>query len=158
MCLWNGPVWPFATSQVLTALYTAFNAYTGASFPLTAKDYYELLSTYARSQYITLETGETRPWIDENLDGETGEWIARKWMVEHNHYGVGRGRDYNHSTFIDLVLGGLVGARVTETGEVEFKPLLDEIATPKFSVKGLVVGGKTYDVVYDKRNFTVEEK
>jgi hypothetical protein len=158
MCLWNGPVWPFATSQVLTGLYTALNSYTGTSFPLGAKDYYELLHTYAKSQYITLETGETRPWIDENLDGETGEWIARKWMIEHNHYGIGRGKDYNHSSFIDLVLGGLVGARVNETGEVEFKPQLDKEVTPAFKVKDLSIGGKLYDVTYDKTNFSVEEK
>ena len=157
MCLWNGPVWPFAMSQTLTALANAMNSYTGTSFPVNAADYYHLLHTYANSQYITLETGECRPWIDENLDGETGEWIARKWMIEHNHYGIGRGKDYNHSTFIDLVLGGLCGAGVNENGEVEFKPILDKDVTPSFSVRGLKVGAKTYDVSYKDGKFITKE-
>ncbi len=60
------------------------------------------------------------PWIDEDLNPLTGDWIARSrlkiwqngtWSAEKG--GVERGKDYNHSTFCDLVITGLVGLRAT---------------------------------------------
>mgnify|MGYP003322113552 CR=1 FL=1 len=45
----------------------------------------------------------------------TGEWIARRQMIAWDRQGIRklayreRGKDYNHSTFCDLVISGLVG-------------------------------------------------
>lgn len=108
MCLWNGPVWPYATSQTLTALAKTLKAFGEKGLPVGKKDFCSALKIYAKSQHITDESGY-RPWIDENLDGNSGEWIARKWMYEHGRKDKDRGKDYNHSTFIDLILGGLCG-------------------------------------------------
>ncbi len=105
MCLWNGPVWPYATSQTLTALAKTVEKY-GEDLPNGKRDFCDALKTYAASQYITLDN-VNRPWIDEDLDGRTGEWIARNTLIATNRYDQTRGKDYNHSTFIDLVLGGL---------------------------------------------------
>ena len=74
--------------------------------PIGKKDFCEALKTYAESQYITINSIE-RPWIDEDLDGYTGEWLARKELLRSNRTDKMRGKDYNHSTFIDLILGGL---------------------------------------------------
>ena len=53
------------------------------------------------------------PWIDENLHPDKLEWIARKMALDEAKPGVPspreRGKDYNHSTFCDLVISGLVG-------------------------------------------------
>ena len=45
-------------------------------------DFFTLLKQYAAQHVIILEDGRTVPWIDENLDALTGEWLARKIMIE----------------------------------------------------------------------------
>jgi hypothetical protein len=142
MCLWNGPVWPFATSQTLTGLAKTIRK--NEKMPIGKKEYCQLLQQYAQSQYITID-GVKRPWIDEDLDGETGAWIARDWMYERDLPYKDRGVDYNHSSFIDLVLGGLVGAFVQD-GETKFCPMSTGI---EFSVEGLYINGNTYDLAFD---------
>lgn len=154
MCLWNGPVWPFATSQTLRGVIETIRKYESVS-PVGAKDFCEMLQTYANSQYIVID-GVKRPWIDENLDGRTGEWLARKIMKETGNPGAERGKDYNHSTFLDLVIGGLCGAG-TERGKVKFKPLISEDIT-SFSLKNLRIAGKTYELTYSSGKFCVTEK
>ena len=59
-----------------------------------------------------MERLETRqPWIDENLNPYTGDWIARTLLKQRRQAPDERGKDYNHSTFCDLVITGLVGLR-----------------------------------------------
>ncbi len=145
-CLWNGPVWPFATSQTLTGIANYLQQYDDIC--ITANDYADMLHTYAMSQYLT-EKGVTRPFIDENLDGETGEWLARKWIteMENETYPNGRGFDYNHSTFIDLVITGICG--IIAKKELDFKPLVgDKIEW--FTLSKVEIQGKQYTLTYDK--------
>lgn len=147
-CLWNGPVWPFATSQTLTGLAKYLQRYNDLC--VKDNDYVDLLHTYANSQYLR-EDGIVRPFIDEDLDGESGEWLARKWIKEFDEksYPNGRGFDYNHSTFIDLVIEGLCGVN-TENG-VNVKPLVgDKIES--FSLEGVFADGKEYNVYYNKKD------
>lgn len=148
MCLWNGPVWPFATSQTLTGLSNALKS--GGKMPIGREEYTFLLKQYAGSQYRKTERG-IRPWIDENLDGETGEWLARKIMYERGAPDKDRGVDYNHSTFLDLILNGLCGADVKD-GKPEFKPQASGVS---FSVTGLRLAGREYDCEFDGKNFHV---
>ena len=110
-CLWNGPVWPFATSQTLTALSNHLRDHGEAC--VTKGDYYHLLKQYAASHRLVGQDGVTRMWIDEDMDPFTGDWIART-ELKADHWnpargGYERGKDYNHSTFCDLVLSGLLG-------------------------------------------------
>ena len=70
------------------------------------------------------------PWIDENLNPATGDWIARTrlktWKNGTWDAGKGgkeRGKDYNHSTYCDLVITGLVGLRPRPDDTVEVNPL-----------------------------------
>ena len=52
-------------------------------------------------------------WIDEDLHPDTAEWISRRIILEtpskRGEFPRERGKDYNHSTFCDLVISGLVG-------------------------------------------------
>lgn len=110
-CLWNGYVWPFATSQTLTALSNALR--NKKNMPITKADYWYLLKQYADSHKLIKSNGEIVPWIDENLHPDTGIWEARE-ELKADHWnpsrgGYERGKDYNHSTFCDLVLSGLLG-------------------------------------------------
>ena len=119
-CQWNGSVWPFATAITLTGLANLLNG-PPQDF-IGAKDYFELLRTYARSQRLKLDDGRVVLWIDENQNPTNGDWIARTRLKTWNNGtwdaakgGVERGKDYNHSTFCDLVISGLIGLRRAAT-------------------------------------------
>jgi hypothetical protein len=108
-CQWNGPSWPFATSVTLTAMANLLDNYRQKQ--VTKQDYFSLLKTYAQSQRIQLEDGRKAPWIDEDLDPRTGVWLARALLKRRGSEILERGKDYNHSTYCDLIITGLVGIR-----------------------------------------------
>ncbi|MBE7030507.1 MAG: hypothetical protein E7409_03650 [Ruminococcaceae bacterium] len=149
-CLWNGPSWPFATSQTATALGNLLCNYKQTV--MTNGDYYKLLHTYANSQFDVKENGERVPYVDENLDPFTGEWIARAQLrkMEKPPGGADRGEDYNHSTFCDLVLNGLVGIRPREGEGVLINPLFDEDDLAYLCADGILYHGKYICVLWDR--------
>lgn len=153
-CLWNGPSWPFATSIMLTALANYLTEEPDAE-QVSPQVYVDLLSQYAAAHVRRTEAGRVIPWIDENFDPDTGDWIARTRLMDWggerfpaSKGGYERGKDYNHSTFCDLVLEGLFGVRPTWEA-LEIAPLF-----PKdwayAEVKGLFIHGKNVDISYEK--------
>ncbi len=146
MCLWNGPSWPFSTCQTVTALGNLLRDYN--QDVMTKSDYYKLLKQYASCHYIERD-GVREPWIDENLDPFTGEWLARKNMIRDGRADWDRGRDYNHSTFCDLVISGLAGVRLTD-GVLEVEPLFSEDDLDYIALDGVLYRNKTISVAYDK--------
>lgn len=118
-CLWNGPVWPFATSQTLTAVIEYLN--NTESPTVTPTDFMRMLLTYAYSQRDT----DGSPYIDENMDPDTGAWLAREIMRKWNQPDKDpeRGRHYNHSTFIDLIITGVCGIRPAMEDKLVIRPL-----------------------------------
>ena len=149
-CWWNGPSWPFATSQTLTALGNLLCNYN--QNVMTEADYFDLLKTYANSHYITDENGERQPFIDENIEPFTGEWLARSILkkIEPPRKDVDRGRDYNHSTFCDLVLSGLAGIRVNDENVLEIHPLFAEHQLDYFCADGIFYHGNDITVLWDR--------
>ena len=116
-CLWNGPTWPFATGMALTALASLLSSGEPQE-DITPADYLRLLDQYAASHVRTREDGRVIPWIDENLNPDTGDWISRTRLMDWGGRrsppekgGYERGKDYNHSVFCDWVLSGLFGVR-----------------------------------------------
>ncbi len=147
-CLWNGPVWPYATSQTLTALANHLRAH--GEDGITKADYYALLKQYAASHRIVEEDGKERMWIDENMDPFTGDWTART-ILKANGWNHGqnmreRGKDYNHSTFCDLVLSGLLGIDARD-GKLTADPMIPE-DWDWFCVTNLPPHGET--VIFDR--------
>ena len=120
-CQWNGPSWPFSTAVTLTALANVLNG--PAQEFVTARDYSTLLHNYAHSQKLKLPDGREVPWIDENQNPVTGDWIARTLLIQRGRQIPERGKDYNHSTFCDLVISGLIGLRPRADDTVEVHPL-----------------------------------
>jgi len=120
-CQWNGPSWPYATSVTLTALANLLDNYDEAT--VSRHDYFVLLQTYAKSQHRQLEDGRVVPWIDEDLNPTNGDWIARTLLKQRGSEIPERGKDYNHSTYCDLVISGLVGLRPRADDIVEVNPL-----------------------------------
>lgn len=147
-CLWNGPSWPFATTQTLVALANLLNNYKQNY--IGKNDYLELLRTYARTQHLKLPDGRVIPWIDEDYNADTGEPIARDTLYRMNDEHKDRGRDYNHSTFADLVITGLVGLRPRIDGKVEVNPLVPEGSLTYFALTGVPYHGTTLDILYDQ--------
>ena len=64
------------------------------------------------------------PWIDENLHPDRPDWIART-MIRREGGIRERGKDYNHSTFCDLVVTGLCGFVPDGDGGFRVDPLAD---------------------------------
>jgi hypothetical protein len=153
-CLWNGPSWPFATAQALMAMANLLNNYRQDY--VGKKDYLELLRIYARSQHLKLADGRVIPFIDENLDPDTGEWLARSILYQFppeqmkGKADKDRGRDYNHSTFNDLVITGLVGLRPRLDQWVEINPLVPEGAMDYFCLDGVRYHDFNLTILYDK--------
>jgi hypothetical protein len=147
-CQWNGPSWPFATSMTLAALANLLN---GPPQPHASKeDFFATLRTYARSHQLRRDDGTTVPWIDENLDPFTGEWLTRSKLLRRGASPHERGKDYNHSTFCDLVITGLVGLRPRADEMVEVNPLLPADAWDWFCLEGVPYHGRKLSIIYDR--------
>ena len=132
-CLWNGPSWPYATTQTLVALANLLNA-DRQKF-VSKDDYLRLLRGYAHSQYK-----DGHPWIAEDLDDYSGKWIVD----------LPRSVDYNHSAFCDLIITGLCGLRPRSDDTLEVNPLIPGGALDWFVLDGIPYHHHWITIVYDK--------
>ena len=154
-CQWNGPSWPYATSVTLTAMANLLNNYDQEV--VDRADYFDLLKIYARSHRLTRDDGKVVPWIDENLNPRTGDWISRTrlktWKNGTWDAGKGgkeRGKDYNHSTYCDLVITGLAGLRPRPDHLVEVHPLVRSEAWDWFCLDNVLYHGRTLTILWDR--------
>ncbi|MEI6168957.1 MAG: hypothetical protein WCS52_17380, partial [bacterium] len=154
-CQWNGPSWPFSTAITLTGMANLLNNYT--QDVVGRKDYFDLLKIYAKSQRLKRDDGTVVPWIDENLNPATGDWISRTrlktWKNGTWDAGKGgeeRGKDYNHSTYCDLVISGLIGLRPRADDTVEVNPLVPVGTWDYFCLDRVPYHGYLLTIFYDK--------
>jgi hypothetical protein len=105
---------------------------------VTRHDYFDALMTYARSQQ---KDGE--PYVGEYLDEKTGQWLITGPKAE-------RSRDYNHSTFNDLIISGLAGLVPREDDTVEVDPLLPTDAWDWFCLDNVPYHGRAVTIVWDR--------
>jgi len=133
-CEWDGAVWPFATSQTLTGLANLLNA--SANKPITKDNYFHILQTLVESQYH-----RGKPYIGEYLDETTGYWL--KGDEERSRY-------YNHSTFNDLIITGLMGLRPRTDEVLEINPLIPQEKWDWFCLDDIRYHGKTITILWDK--------
>lgn len=146
-CTWNGPAWPYATTQTLLALASLLNGPSQSS--IGSDQYYQLFSNYVLSQHIKLPSGRVIDWIDEDLDADTDEWIAKDILIS-KHKQVGRGNYYNHSGFADPLITGLIGLRPRADNKVILHPLLPRGKWSYFALDELPYHGHTLTIVYDE--------
>ncbi len=145
-CLWNGPSWPFATSQTLTAMANLIDRGCGEEY-VGPEEYFDLLRTYANSHYLE-EDGIRVPFIDEDLDPFDGHWIAREELKEKGVFD--RGIDYNHSSFCDLVINGLCGVRPRDDGTLTVFPTFPADALDHLCIDGVPCLGRYVTVIWDR--------
>jgi hypothetical protein len=145
-CTWNGPAWPFAMTQTLVAL-AAYEDHDGTSI-MSHADYFKLFSRYVLSQHQTLKSGHVIDWIDEDLDADTDEWIAKDMLIAKDKQ-VGRGNYYNHSGFADLLITGLIGLRPRADNRIVLDPLLPADAWSYFAIDSLPYHGHMLTILWD---------
>lgn len=133
-CEWDGAIWPFATAQTLTGLAnylaTAENPVIGDS------TYFANIKRYVESQHY-----RGRPYIGEYLDEVTGYWI--KGDQERSRY-------YNHSTFNDLIITGVVGLRPRSDNAIEVNPLVPDDQWDWFCLDNVPYHGHNLTILWDK--------
>ncbi len=147
-CTWCGNVWPYATSYALNAVIELLDGYDQDI--LDRADLYQFLKQYAEMHYLT-ENGKTVNFIDEVMLPFEHIWYARELAKTGKvklHGGQTRGKDYNHSTFLDLVLRGLCGIKETD-GKLTVEPKLHGIWS-WFKLENLTFRKETYSIYYDE--------
>ncbi len=154
-CQWNGPSWPFATSQTLTALANVLNDYPQEV--IHKKDFYETLKIYTKSHRFRQipPDGDTivsdQLWIDENLNPFNGDWLARTRMEVQgwNHGFPERGIYYNHSTYNDIIITGLVGLRPSLDNKLVVNPMIPN-DWDWFCLDDVLYKGHKITIVWDR--------
>jgi len=130
---WNGPSWPYQSSQVLTGMANVLNNYK--QDVISSADYVKLLRLFARQHY--LPNGKIN--LVENYDPNLGGPIVYYYWSNH----------YNHSSFNNLIITGLCGIRPSVGDEVMINPLLDD-SISYFCMSNAMYHGHRLTVVYDK--------
>lgn len=133
-CEWDGAVWPFATAEVLTAMANFMN-----NTPQKVTNdsvYFSHLEKYVQSQ-----SHRGLPYVGEYLDEVTGYWL--KGDQERSRY-------YNHSTFNDLIITGLVGFRPRGDNTLEVNPLLPAGKWDWFCLDNVSYHGRNLTIIWDK--------
>ena len=133
-CEWDGAIWPFATSQTLTAL---------ANFVNGSNEGHGLDGVFFRQMelYVESQHHRGRPYIGEYLDEKNGAWL----MGDRE-----RSRYYNHSTFNDLMITGIVGLRPQEDGSIVVNPLVPQDKWNYFCLDGVNYRGHILTIIWDK--------
>jgi len=150
-CLWNGPSWPFATTQTINGIISALTR--RKSEHLHKTDFMRLMRCYSKCHFRIREDGTKVNWLDENLDPDTGEWLSRKVLQDSgwpdDKGGYERGKDYNHSAFCDLIIRGICGVHICAEEAVHIKPLLPEGLWDYFLLDDLPYKGRNLTILYD---------
>jgi hypothetical protein len=138
-CQWNGPSWPFQTSQVLTGLANLLDDYSQSV--ITPADYVRLLRQYTHQHLLSGD----QPDIQEDYDPDSGRPIV----------GLARSHHYEHSTYVDLILNGLIGIRPRSDEILEVAPLIPTVAPAGsaavhyFALQNLAYHRHNIGLIYD---------
>jgi len=130
---WNGPSWPYQSSQAITAMANFLNDYK--QNVITSSDYTGLLRKFAK-QHI-LPSGKIN--LVENYDPNLGGPIVYYYWSNH----------YNHSSFCNLVISGLCGIRPSAGDTLVVNPLVDS-SIRYFCMDDVSYHGHRLSVVYDQ--------
>ena len=130
---WNGPSWPYQTSQALTGMANFLNNYD--QNVITNSDYLKLLRLFTLQHY--LPDGKIN--LVENYDPDKGGPIVYYYWSNH----------YNHSSFNNLIITGLCGIRPSEGNTLIINPLVDN-SINYFYLDDVPYHGHKLTLVYDK--------
>lgn len=130
---WNGPSWPYQSSQALTSMANVLNNYHQQV--VSNSDYLHVLRLFTRQHY--LPDGKIN--LVENYDPNLGGPIVYYYWSNH----------YLHSTYNNLVISGLCGVRPSEGDSLTINPLVDH-SIRYFYLDNINYRGHDVSVVYDQ--------
>ena len=126
---------------------------------MSASTFDALLQQYARQHIETFAMNDTaKPLgsghVFEVLHPDLGYWNDRQIMYWADKDNKDMGNDYNHSTFLDLILSILLGLRPgTDLADgkvwLTVNPLIDSIQASYFAVDHVSYRGHIVSVVWD---------
>lgn len=131
-CQWNGPIWPYQTTSVLTGLGNLLDHYE--QDVIGVSDYVDLLRLYAELHY---DDNGVLNLVEDYYPNNGSELVH-----------LDRSPHYFHSGFVDLILGGLVGIRPRSDDVLEVNPLVDG-SIAWFRVDNVLYHGYTVGVQWD---------
>ena len=102
---------------------------------VTAQQYADQLHTYATTQY---RNGQ--PYVAEAHSADADQWV---------YDGNDHSEDYNHSTYTDLVINGLLGLRPSTGSTLAIKPLVPA-GWDHFALENVPYHGHNITVEYDR--------
>ena len=92
--------------------------------------------SFTKAQYRNQDIGQ--PWTGEFYNGDTGQWKTAE-------------RDYNHSTWLDILIPELIGVVPRDDDVLEIDPLLPDDALSHFLLDGLRYHGHDVTIAWDSR-------
>ena len=158
---WHGPVWPFESSKLATGLIHALHddqlrAALRDEAHVTLADFHDVLADFARmhTRGRARDVPDGQPFVGESFHGEDGYWLTRELLYQRKQGDRKRGDHYLHSSYVDLVLGGLCGLHVTlddaaVASTLVIEPLFSPTQIGHFAAVGVRVHGRDVDVAFD---------
>jgi hypothetical protein len=137
-CQWNGPSWPYQTTQVLGGMANLLNNYT--QLPVSKSTYLAVLNQYTSQHYK-----DGQPYISENYHpDQPGPHVDLPERSQH----------YLHSGYIDLIITGLAGLRPRADNILEINPLIpSDPADPNyvsyFALEDVKYHGHSVTILWD---------
>jgi len=130
---WNGPSWPYQTSQALTAMANFLNNYH--QHIVTNTDYLKILRQFTQQHY--LPNGKIN--LVEDYDPNAGGPIVYYYWSNH----------YLHSSFNNLIITGSCGIRPSDSDTLYINPLIDS-TIKYFCLDNVLYHGHIISIVYDR--------
>ncbi|MDI9861173.1 MGH1-like glycoside hydrolase domain-containing protein [Flectobacillus roseus] len=134
-CEWDGPLWPYATTQTLKALSNLLNNYKHKG-NMTPQIFYDELKKYAFSHQMN-----GKLYLGEYQDEKNGEWLKGDNP---------RSKFYNHSAYADLIISDLIGLKPREDQVLEISPLISSKQWAWFCLENISYHGKLITILWDE--------
>ncbi|KAF2212754.1 hypothetical protein CERZMDRAFT_40588 [Cercospora zeae-maydis SCOH1-5] len=131
-CQWNGPVWPYQTTQVLYAMANLLNKYNQSL--ITKSDYLDELRRYTKLHYWNNNLN-----LEEDYEPDKAGPIV----------GLARSPHYFHSGYNDLIISGLVGLRSRADNTLEVNPSVPEGSLQYFRLQDISYHGHSVAIQWD---------
>ncbi|MBM3291043.1 MAG: hypothetical protein FJY92_12915 [Candidatus Hydrogenedentes bacterium] len=133
-CMWNGPTWPHANSLVMSAMAATMREFPDS--PLNADKLYELFKSFTMAQFKGQDLAF--PWTGEYYNGDSGEWRTEQ-------------RDYNHSTYIDVLIADIAGLRPRNDDVIKLHPLI-AAQMPPFVIDGIRYHNRDISILWSPKD------
>lgn len=132
-CQWNGPVWPYQTTQALLGLANLLDTYNQTFISKT--DYLNELRRYTKLHY-----NDGKLDLEEDYEPDKPGPIV----------GLPRSHHYFHSGYNDLIISGLVGIRPQADDTLVVNPMLPaDSDISYFRLQDVAYHGHTLAVQWD---------